>query len=267
MKPISNTAFYCCGVRMDDAETPNPVCGDVYAKSFMSEAGLRVYEAFRGETRPNASNVARHRIIDELLRAEVRDDPGKQIVLIGAGFDSRAYRLGGGKWVELDEPQVIAYKEERLPCNLCKNPLQRVPIDFASESLEEKLLPFSTPAPTAVVIEGVFMYLQQDVIRDLLGVLRRVFPAHKLICDLMSRPFFDKYTRTFHEKIVDVGTSFVVMDQPEEVFLANGYRPLQRISIVRRAVELGAIKVGNLPPFLARLGTPDGYSVWVFEPS
>ena len=33
MKPISLTAFYCCGVRMRDAESDKPVCGDVYAKT------------------------------------------------------------------------------------------------------------------------------------------------------------------------------------------------------------------------------------------
>jgi len=34
MKPISKTAFYCCGVRMQDAESSNPICGDVYAASW-----------------------------------------------------------------------------------------------------------------------------------------------------------------------------------------------------------------------------------------
>jgi hypothetical protein len=32
MKPISQTAFYCCGVRMQDAESEKPVCGDVFAR-------------------------------------------------------------------------------------------------------------------------------------------------------------------------------------------------------------------------------------------
>jgi len=37
MKPISNTAFYCGGVRMQDAENEKPVCGDIYAREFMGE--------------------------------------------------------------------------------------------------------------------------------------------------------------------------------------------------------------------------------------
>ena len=52
MKPISRTAFYCCGVRMQDAEASAPVCGDAYAKVFMNEDGLRIQEAFKDEVKP-----------------------------------------------------------------------------------------------------------------------------------------------------------------------------------------------------------------------
>lgn len=99
---------------MQDAEQENPVCGDVYAKVFMTENGLQIHEAFKDETNPNANNVARHRIVDDFLRQALSTDPDLCVIIIGAGFDSRAYRLKGGIWVELDEPQVIAYKNERL---------------------------------------------------------------------------------------------------------------------------------------------------------
>ena len=141
MKPISKTAFYCCGIRMQDAERSEPVCGDIYAKFFMNEDGVRILEAFEDETYPNASNVARHRIIDDFLRQELLADSGLCVVIIGAGFDSRAFRLKGGVWVELDEPQVILYKNERLPASDCANELHRIPIDFSTDSLEEKLSP------------------------------------------------------------------------------------------------------------------------------
>jgi len=135
MKPISKTAVYCCGVRMQDAERDKPVCGDTYAKVFMNEQGLQILEAFKDETRANTSNVGRHRIIDDLLRQELGANPNLTVVIIGAGFDTRAFRLNGGTWVELDEPQVIAYKDERLPASSSDNELHRISIDFATDSL------------------------------------------------------------------------------------------------------------------------------------
>lgn len=184
MKPISQTAFYCAGVRMQDAALDKPVCGDIYARTFMNEDGLRILEKFKDERRPNASNVARHRIIDDILRKELAADPNLCVVIIGAGFDSRAYRLDGGTWVELDEPQVIAYKNERLPASKSKNELQRIAIDFSTDSLEEKLSLFAGRKPVVVVIEGVFMYLEQETITQSLQTLHRLFPQHKLVCDL-----------------------------------------------------------------------------------
>src|ERR1044072_1861582 len=151
MKPISKTAFYCCGVRMQYAERAKPVCGDTYAKVFMNEQRLQILETFKDETRPNISNVSRHRLIDDLLRQELVANPNLTVVIIGAGFDTRAFRLPGGTWDELDKPQVITYKEERLPAATCDNKLQRISIDFANESLEQKLAPFSGRSPVTVV--------------------------------------------------------------------------------------------------------------------
>src|SRR6476660_2524946 len=143
MKPISKTAFYCCGVRMEDAASARPVCNDSYARIFMNDEGLAILEQFKNETRPNASNVARHRIIDDLLQQEILHQPDLLVIILGAGFDSRAYRLQGASWVELDEPQVISYKNERLPAANAHNHLQRIPIDFAIESVDDKLGNFS----------------------------------------------------------------------------------------------------------------------------
>ena len=266
MKPISKTAFYCCGVRMQDAERANPACGDSFAGTFMNEEGLKILETFKDETNPNASNVARHRIIDDFLRKELSMNPSLKIVIIGAGFDSRAYRLKGGAWFELDEPQVIEYKNERLPVSKCENELHRIPVDFATESLEEKLLPFSTHGPVVFVIEGVFMYLDQLVITGMLQTLHKLFPQHKVICDLMTREFFEKYGKTMHEKLTGMGASFkFTVDSPDELFLTNGYKLTKKISIVESAVNFGLLRIPKFALKLFLRALTAGYAIYVFE--
>ena len=268
MKPISKTAFYCCGVRMRDAESDNPVCGDVYAKVFMNEEGLQILETFKDETSPNAANVARHRIIDDLLRQELLAQPELCIVIIGAGFDSRAFRLEGGTWLELDEPQVINYKNERLPVADSPNVLQRTPIDFATESLDEKLSSFRNRSPVVIVIEGVFMYLEAEVIGELLQTLQRIFPQHKLICDLMTRNFFENYGKTIHEKITGIGASFkFTVENPEEMFLRSGYRLAERIPIVEKSVLFSAPQMPESVFATLLPSLPQGYTIDVFERS
>lgn len=266
MKPISKTAFYCCGVRMQDAESSNPICGDVYAKRFMNDEGRRILETFKDEVRPNSSNVARHRIVDDLLREELRKNPDLRIVIIGAGFDSRAYRLRGGRWVELDEPQVIAYKNELLSPSSCENQLDRIPIDFSTESVEDKLSSFATNDPAIVIIEGVFMYLEEEVIGQLLQTLRRLFPQHKLICDLMSRTFFEKYGRTIHQKITGLGASFKFTENnPEKLFLENNYNLRYKISVTEKAMQFSPKKIPKIILRTFFRSLTNGYAIYEFE--
>lgn len=252
---------------MRDAEAPQSVCGDTYARLFMNEEGLRILSAFDEEVQPNAGNVARHRIIDDILRRELTADSSLNVIIIGAGFDSRAYRLNGGTWIELDEPQVIAYKEERLPVSRCANELRRIAVDFSTESLEEKLAPFAQGERVLVVLEGVLMYLDEGAIRGLLLSLRRLFPRHTLVCDLINRRFFEKYGRKIHQKVADLGASFrFTVDDPKLVFLESGYRLADKISIVEKSVEFqrgGLIPRLMLKTLLRPLAA--GYAIHVFE--
>jgi O-methyltransferase involved in polyketide biosynthesis len=70
MKPISRTAFYTTGLRMEDAENWRPIVGDTYAKEFMDEEALQIFQKFKLAKfkPPNISNLHRHRIIDNYLR-------------------------------------------------------------------------------------------------------------------------------------------------------------------------------------------------------
>jgi len=251
---------------MQDAENEQPVCQDSYAKELMDERGLKILSSFYTEKNPNAGNVARHRIIDDFIRKELANNPELTVILIGAGFDSRAYRLNGGNWIELDEPQIIAYKNERLPIERCKNKLQRIAIDFETESLEEKLQQFSSNQPVVVVMEGVFIYLQEDVIKQTLQTLHKLFPNHQLACDLMTDKFYKKYSYTLHQKLGELGANFkFTLANPSAVFCNANYQLIEKHSIIGKAVECGSIKVPRFifKTFLKTL--EHGYSIYVFK--
>jgi len=109
MNPISETAYYSCGVRMLDAQRRRPVCNDFFAEKFMDQHGREILQRFGAELDANASNVARHRYIDDELRRRLAANAALRVILIGCGFDSRAFRLTGGEWIELDEPPLIAH--------------------------------------------------------------------------------------------------------------------------------------------------------------
>jgi methyltransferase (TIGR00027 family) len=269
MKPISRTAFYCTGVRAVDARSPAPFCGDRYAERFMDDDAWRLFAPFRNFRMPNASNVVRHRMIDELLRARLAENPRLRVVLIGAGFDSRAYRLAGGRWLELDEAPLLDFKEARLPAAECPNPLQRIAIDFATDSLAAKLAAFAKEdqgAPAVAVVEGVLMYLSEPQIRTLATTLAELFPGVELICDVATQGFTRRFASRLRSRIHDLGTRFAVLDRPLEEILADaGFVQESSESIPGRAAALGAI------PWIGRLlvrclrALREGYTIRVFR--
>ncbi|MBL0743571.1 class I SAM-dependent methyltransferase [Chryseolinea lacunae] len=266
MKAVSKTAYYCCGVRMQDAESKHPIVGDRYARALLGADGLRYWEDFRKFKFPNASCIARHYIIDEHVRAVLKQKPDATFVLVGAGLDSRAFRFRSGTWLEFDAPEVMQYKNNILPQQECPNSLQRVAIDFEREKLRDKLAPYATAEHVTVIVEGVLIYLTRDQKRELIAALTTIFPHHTLLCDLMTAEFFEKAGRKFHSKIVAAGTTFLdIAARPEQIFLDHHYTEKARESNMITAVRKGVV---YMPKFLAervfkRLFM--GYAVYTFD--
>jgi methyltransferase (TIGR00027 family) len=124
---------------------------------------------------PRLSAVVRTRVIDDAMREAIGAGCG-QLVLLGAGYDTRAYRLpeaAGVDSFEVDHPATQAIKREVLERELRAIPesVRLVPVDFERDSLGDALAAagLAGDAMTCVVWEGVFSYLTIDAIDATLG--------------------------------------------------------------------------------------------------
>ncbi|HEY6923194.1 MAG TPA: SAM-dependent methyltransferase, partial [Steroidobacteraceae bacterium] len=253
------------GIRMRDAQRRRPICGDGYARRFMDDRGLAIFAEFATQLGPNASNVARHRYIDDFLRARLARVPGLQVVLIGCGFDSRAFRLSAGSWFELDEPQLIAYKNDKLPAPQAPNPLQRIAIEFGVDSLEEKLQAIPKAAPSVFVIEGVTMYVPAESLRATLEILKSRFPGSEVIADLMTHDFITRYGRNIKRIIAQLGAQMIPGDAPGLPFEQAGYTEVSSESIFGLSFTYRGL--GALNPLLRLLvpGAYSGYTIRTYQ--
>lgn len=119
-----------------------------------------------------SSGIARTKYIDELLHKAILNGV-KQVIILGAGFDTRGLRLDFLKDVsviEIDHPNTSNYKRQ-----IYKNRLGRIPdhidflqIDFNKQDLDQLAtqhnIDFSKP--TAVIWEGVTNYLTEAAITN-----------------------------------------------------------------------------------------------------
>jgi methyltransferase (TIGR00027 family) len=131
--------------------------------------------------------VTRHRYIDDRLDTALRAGV-EQVVVLGAGYDSRAFRfadrLGVRPVFEVDHPATQARKERILRAlgkrrELPRVDVRRVSIDFQRQSLEKRLdkAGFDHARSTFFIWEGVSMYLTREAVKATLGTLAHIAPA------------------------------------------------------------------------------------------
>jgi methyltransferase (TIGR00027 family) len=262
--PISRTAYYTLAVRAKDAASAKPIGRDTFAHVFMNDEANRVWEEFKSFKAPNGSNAARHVMIDDHLQRALDADPQAPVVIIGAGFDTRAFRLKGGRWFEFDEPEVLVYKVSRLPAAGAPNPLQRISVEFAKGELDEKLSIVPAAPHTHVIIEGVFMYLTFAQRNELLAILAARFPHHTIYCDLMRKGFFDSYGKEIHVKLAGMGATFTDMVEQPEAFIDAGYTMRSLESVTTYAAEHGDIGIPAVAIKWLMRPIREGYLVGVF---
>ena len=123
--------------------------------------------------------IARTKYIDEVAKTAMQDGT-EQILILGAGFDSRGIRFqdmaNNAEIFELDAPvtqnaKIERYKEMRIviPGNLVF-----IPIDFDKQSISDRLSEcgFERGKKCLIIMEGLTMYLQSESIDSLFKIIR-----------------------------------------------------------------------------------------------
>lgn len=126
-----------------------------------------------GRNRSFAYLAARSRFYDDMVTRAL-DDGVRQVVVLGAGYDSRAWRLGRPdvQFFELDHPITQADKRQRAPAG---GP-RYAPVDLTIEPIGPLLerAGFVTGEAAVFTLEGLTMYLTEAQVLGLLRTLRDV---------------------------------------------------------------------------------------------
>ena len=138
--------------------------------------------------------LARTRAIDDTVRAALKEG-ATQVVILGAGYDSRAYRMQEQMRrttvFEVDFPPTQELKKLRIRESLGRVPknIVFVPIDFTKEDLQTVLRKagYHADRKTVFVWEGVSFYLSEpDVSAILRFVAKHSAPGSTIVFDYES---------------------------------------------------------------------------------
>lgn len=126
-----------------------------------------------------SSGIARTKYIDDLLQYAINNG-AQQVLILGAGFDTRGLRLGflrNTPVIEIDHPSTSSYKANVLKTSLIRLPdnILYYQLDFNKESLDDMMSwnPVDLTKPTAIIWEGVTNYLTGPAIENVFRFLSR----------------------------------------------------------------------------------------------
>lgn len=160
---------------------------------------------YRGEPRISEEPLARVTFFDRAVEHRLRDRG--QLVLLGAGFDTRAYRLPKERRVrafEVDAPKTQAIKREVLArTHIDASDVVFVSADFEREDWYAKLVAagFDPKVPALFIWEGVTMYLDRASVDSTLQKIASTAPGSAVVFDyfttepLSSHSLYLRYAR------------------------------------------------------------------------
>ena len=154
--------------------------------------------------------AARSRIADDALAAAVTRG-ARQLVVLGAGLDTTAYRALPSQDLrifEVDHPATQAWKRERLAEAGIPLPaaLTFVPVDFERETLAEGLAAagFDPAQQTFFTWLGVVPYLTDEAIFSTLGFIAGLPGGAHVVFDYVNPPdtMTEPGRRAMHEALI-----------------------------------------------------------------
>ena len=184
----------------DDPFAPIFLCGWRKWLPRIARLGLgrRLAEQLLDRAVPGArmAGIARTKWIDDEVTAALNAAP--QLVLLGAGFDTRAYRLpcaARATTFELDHPETSFAKQAALKKATGSLPekVRFISIDFNRQSVAEVLTQagFDKTRPACFVWEGVTNYLTAEAVDSVLRQIQQTAREAILLFTYIDREVLD----------------------------------------------------------------------------
>ncbi len=226
MSSAIETARSTAAIRARETRRPDRLFADPWAELLAGD--------ITADESPNV--VIRTRFFDEFLAHATSDSDCDaaihQVVVVGSGMDTRAFRQSwpeGTHLYELDRPEVLERKDRLLWDAGARPACERhsVGVDLIegwTDALEQA--GFDRTTPSVWLAEGFLVYLEEPHVRGLLLDFSRLAArASRLGLDVPNRAFLTSpWTKPTIEMMRERGTPYrFAIDRPEELLTELGW--------------------------------------------
>jgi methyltransferase (TIGR00027 family) len=175
---VADTALWVATYRALESQRPNALFRDPLADLLAGDRGRKIAASMPYPKIMAWALVIRTVAIDALI-ARALALGVDTVINLGAGLDTRPYRMdlpATLRWVEVDFPQMIAYKSEKLESQQPVCRLERIAADLSDISFRRSIFQRigSETKRVLIITEGVLAYLTSadagELSRDLFAV-------------------------------------------------------------------------------------------------
>lgn len=264
VRDISDTARWVAYFRARETERPDALFTDPYAKRLAGDRGFEIANTLPEGNTQEWAWTARTYLFDRFLSREIQDGAGA-VLNLAAGLDARPYRMDlphSLRWIEVDLPEIIAYKDSILSAENPRCNLERITLDLSDRNsrrdLFEKVNAYGSRV--LVITEGLLIYLTSEEVASLARDLAACPLFHSWVIDLASPGQLKLMQRTSGKQLSAAGAPFQ-FGPPEgpNFFTPQGWEPRDVQGMLNTAA-----KFDRLPQELLNLlnksnGIPGSY--------
>jgi methyltransferase (TIGR00027 family) len=232
---------------------------DPYAERLAGDRGFDIANTLADGNKHEWAWMARTYLFDQFVSREIAE--GADVVLnLAAGLDARPYRMelpAQLHWVEVDLPDLVAYKQEVLANDPPKCHLERVALDLADVNARRELFARVNDLGSKVVVmtEGLLIYFTNEEVASLAQDLAVCSRFRSWVIDLASPGQLRLMQRTTGKQLREVGAPFKFgPPEGQNFFLTHGWIAHEVEGMLKTAARF------NRPPaeLLALLPEPKG---------
>lgn len=252
IRNISDTALLAAVYRARENERPNALFRDPFARRLAGARGERMADSMPFSNRHTWSWLARTYLFDRFIADHVQQGVD-MVINLAAGLDARPYRMALPStlpWIEVDLPDLLAYKEEILGNEKPACALERIRLDLADGSARRRLFEqLGRRARRALVItEGLIIYLTPEEVGSLAQDLARPPGFERWVLDLASPALVRMLQKKMGGPLTQAGAplKFGPAEGPA-FFVPYGWKPVEARSLLHTAARVKRL------PFWMRL--------------
>lgn len=242
IQDVSDTSFLIAGYRAQETERPNPAFKDPLAKKLAGEKGMAMIKTMPKTHLVAFAMVARTTAIDRQVYKAIEDGVDT-VINLGAGLDTRPYRLNlppSLNWVEVDFPNIIKYKTEKLAADKPVCNLKRIAADLSDDAERNKLFAElgATTKKAVIITEGVIAYLSNEDAGKLADSLHKIPSFRYWIMDFKQGKLHQRQTKMLRKRLANAPLIFNQED-PLGFFGKHGWKVYKNIFILDEAERIG----------------------------